>query len=87
VNDLARLARDLHAAVDAYVEIARRHHGKPERGALIRKDMAAWFDAALDRHGYTGNAARRRELIAADIDLNSQGLEVWLDRRAGASRD
>jgi glyoxylase-like metal-dependent hydrolase (beta-lactamase superfamily II) len=87
VNELARLARDLHAAVDAYVEIARRHHGKPERGALIRKDMVAWFDAALDRHGYTGNTAKRRELLATDIDLNSQGLEVWLDRRAGAGRD
>lgn len=87
VNDLARLARDLHAAVDAYVELARRHHGKPERGALMRKDMAAWFDAALDRHGYTGNALKRRELLQGDIDINCQGLEVWLDRRAGAGRE
>ena len=87
VNDLARLARDMHAAVDAWVEMARRHHGKPERGALIRREMAGWFDAALDRHGYTGDAATRRELLAGDIDLNCQGLEVWLDRSAGAGRD
>ena len=87
VNDLARLARDLHAAVDAFVEMARRHHGKADRGALIRREMAGWFDAALDRHGYTGDAATRRELLAVDIDLNSQGLEVWLDRRAGGGRD
>jgi len=87
VNELARLARDLHAAVDAFVEMARRHHGKPDRGALIRREMAGWFDAALDRHGYTGDAATRRELLAVDIDLNCQGLEVWLDRRAGAGRD
>jgi len=87
VNELARLARDLHAAVDAFVEMARRHHGKPDRGALIRREMAGWFDAALDRHGYTGDAATRRELLASDIDLNCQGLEVWLDRRAGAGHD
>jgi glyoxylase-like metal-dependent hydrolase (beta-lactamase superfamily II) len=87
VNDLARLARDLHAAVDAFVEMARRHHGRPDRGMLIRRDMAAWFDAALDRHGYSGDVARRRELLAGDIDLNCQGLEVWLDRRAGAGRE
>lgn len=87
VNELARLARDLHVAVDAFVEMARRHHGKPDRGALIRREMAGWFDAALDRHGYTGDAATRRELLASDIDLNCQGLEVWLDRRAGAGRD
>ena len=87
VSDLARLARDLHAGVDAYVELARRHHGKPDRGALMRKDMAAWFDAALDRHGYTGNSVTRRELLEFDIDINCQGLEVWLDRRAGAGRE
>lgn len=87
VQDLARLARDLHAAVDAYVEMARRHHGKPDRGTLLRKEMTAWFDAALDRHGYTGNALARRELLEGEIDINCQGLEVWLDRRAGAPRD
>jgi glyoxylase-like metal-dependent hydrolase (beta-lactamase superfamily II) len=79
VNDLARLARDLHRAVDEYVEIARRHHGKPDRGALIRRELKTWFDAALDRHGYTGGDATRRALLETDIELNSQGLEVWLD--------
>lgn len=87
VEELPRLARDLHGAVDDYVEMARRHHGKPDRGALLRKDMTAWFDAALDRHGYTGNALARRELLEGEIDINCQGLEVWLDRRAGAARD
>jgi glyoxylase-like metal-dependent hydrolase (beta-lactamase superfamily II) len=87
VTDLTRLARDLHAAVDAFVEMARRHHGKTDRGTLIRRDMVTWFDAALDRHAYTGDADTRRELLAGDIDLNCQGLEVWLDRRAGAGRD
>jgi len=87
VQELARLARDLHAGVDAYVEMARRNHGKPDRGALLRKDMTTWFDAALDRHGYTGNAITRRELLDGDIDVNCQGLEVWLDRKAGGGRD
>jgi len=31
VQELGRLARDLHAGVDAYVEMARRNHGKPDR--------------------------------------------------------
>jgi len=80
VNDLTRLARDLHQAIDDYVGIARRHHGKADRGALIRRGLQTWFDAALDRHGYTGDAAKRRALLEVDIELNSQGLEVWLDR-------
>jgi glyoxylase-like metal-dependent hydrolase (beta-lactamase superfamily II) len=81
VNELVRLAGDLHAAVNDYVAIARRHHGQPDRAALIRRDLRSWFDAALDRHGYTGSAAKRHELLEMDIDLNSQGLEIWLDRQ------
>ena len=86
VMDLARLASELHEAIDRFVEIARRHHGKSGRGLLIRRDMTAWLDAALDRHGYTGDAAQRHELLSGDIELNSQGLEVWLDRSAVSDR-
>jgi glyoxylase-like metal-dependent hydrolase (beta-lactamase superfamily II) len=86
VNDLARLALDLHAAVDTFVEIARRHHGKPGRGLLIRRDLMSWFDSALDLHEYKGDTERRHEFLQNDIELNSQGLEVWLDRNEAADR-
>lgn len=84
VTDLARLALDLHAAVEAFVEIARRSHGKPGRGLLIRRDLVSWFDSALDLHEFKGDASRRHELLENDIELNSQGLEVWLDRSEAA---
>ena len=86
VTDLARLAIDLHAAIDAFVEIARRHHGKPGRGLLIRRDLMSWFNSALDLHEYKGGAARRYEFLENDVELNSQGLEDWLDRSAVAGR-
>jgi glyoxylase-like metal-dependent hydrolase (beta-lactamase superfamily II) len=86
VTDLARLAIDLHAAIDAFVEIARRHHGKPGRGLLIRRDLMSWFNSALDLHEYKGDAARRYEFLENDVELNSQGLEDWLDRSAVAGR-
>jgi len=39
------------------------------------------FDAARD-HGVGLSDARLHELLANDIELNAQGLEVWLQRRA-----
>jgi hypothetical protein len=36
--------------------------------------------ARLDRHGYAGDLACRHELLDADVELNTQGLDVWLNR-------
>jgi glyoxylase-like metal-dependent hydrolase (beta-lactamase superfamily II) len=82
VDDLERLARDLHANVDELVRIARRHAAAPDRSRRIAEDMFAYFSARLDAHGYTGSLATRHALIDADVQLNTQGLEVWLSRQS-----
>jgi glyoxylase-like metal-dependent hydrolase (beta-lactamase superfamily II) len=87
VTDLDRLARDLHAALDELVRIARLHASAPDRTERIRADMFRYFDTALDAHGYTGDLARRHELIDGDVRLNADGLEVWLDRRGQGTGD
>ena len=81
VTDLERLARDLHEAIDVLVAIARRHADDPDRTRRIREAMFDYFDARLDAHGYAGDAATRHRLIDEDVNLNTQGLEVWLDRQ------
>ena len=80
VTDLDRLARDLHDNIDALVAIARRHVDAPDRVLQMRVDMFDYFNARLDAHGYTGAAARRHEFLDEDVNLNTQGLEVWLNR-------
>jgi hypothetical protein len=82
VTDLERLARDLHATIDALVAIARRHAAAPDRSERIRRDMFDHFSRRLDEHGYAGDLATRHRLIDEDVNLNTQGLEVWLDRLA-----
>ena len=82
VTELERLAADLHECVDAFVAIARRHAARPDRGARIRRDMFEYLSRRLDAHGFAAGEARRREIIGFDVELNSQGLEVWLDRAA-----
>jgi hypothetical protein len=32
-------------------------------------------------HGWQGGQATLRELLQMDIELNAQGLEVWLDHQ------
>jgi hypothetical protein len=81
VTDLARLARDLHESVDELVRIARRHADAPDRTQRIRDEMFEFFSARLDAHGYTGDLATRHRLIDEDVNLNTQGLEVWLSKQ------
>ena len=40
--------------------------------------MYRFLDERLDRLSFAGNDARRHELLDSDVDLNTQGLDVWL---------
>jgi hypothetical protein len=42
--------------------------------------VEALFLGWVAGHGTPLPADRARELLALDIELNAQGLEVWLDR-------
>jgi hypothetical protein len=35
-----------------------------------------------EAHGYTQGRAAVQEVLAMDIELNAQGLEVWLERHS-----
>ena len=80
VTGVERLARDLHEQIDAMVAIARSHASEPERHARIMEDLAQLYIAHARNHGCAFDDARTRELLVMDIELNAQGLEVWLDR-------
>ena len=80
VDDLERLERDLHESIDGLVRIARAHARAADRGARIAADMYAYFDTRLDAHGCTLSQEARHRLIDDDVRLNTDGLEVWLDR-------
>lgn len=82
VTELGRLAADLHTCVDGFVAIAKRHSAAADRGVRIRQDMFEFLSERLDAHGFPRDAALRREIVGFDVELNTQGLEVWLDRSA-----
>jgi glyoxylase-like metal-dependent hydrolase (beta-lactamase superfamily II) len=80
VMDLGRLASDLHEQIDVMVAIARAHASDAARHERIADRLAELYIARADAHGCGFSADRTRELLAMDIELNTQGLEVWIDR-------
>jgi hypothetical protein len=82
VTDLARLGDDMHAGLDAFVSIARRHADAADRTAAVERDLYAWLSDRLDAHGFEPDPARRHAILDMDVSLNTQGLEFWLDHAA-----
>ncbi len=82
VDEIDRLGADLHLDIDAYVAIARHCATAPDRTARIAAQLYDHLSGRLDALGYTGDAARRHQLLDADARLNAAGLDAWLTRTA-----
>ncbi|MDF4004997.1 MBL fold metallo-hydrolase [Luteibacter sahnii] len=82
VEDVARLAQDLHEQIDAMVAIGRRHAGDPDRERRIADEFAALYVDRAQGHGVTLAPESVVALLEVDIRLNAQGMAVWLDRAA-----
>jgi glyoxylase-like metal-dependent hydrolase (beta-lactamase superfamily II) len=80
VENIARLAGDLHRRLDQFVAIARRHVDSDDRVAAIGAHMRDYMKGELDAHGYAGDDDSRESVLGGDMDLNAQGLDVWLHR-------
>jgi len=79
IENVAKLADDLHAQIDAMVAIARAAHGKPDRHAVLMDGLTELYAARAAAHGWTRGREALVALLGMDIELNAQGLGVWLD--------
>ena len=80
VEQLDRLAENLHEQIDAMVVFARAARSKPDRHAWLVAALTDLYAGRATAHGWTQGREPLRELLAMDIELNAQGLEVWADR-------
>ncbi len=80
VDDVQRCASDLHRQIDAMVEIGRAHAGDSNRHARMKDALADLYVSRARAHGCVLTDDEIRGLLVMDIELNAQGLEVWLDR-------
>ena len=81
VRDLARLAADMHAGIDAYTQMALACRDAKERGQAIERAMRNYLSARLVAHGFKGDSEAIRSVIDIDVVLNAAGLVSWLDRQ------
>ncbi|MDG2539904.1 MBL fold metallo-hydrolase [Dyella jiangningensis] len=83
VENVERLSHDLHVQIDAMVAIAETmqgdHPGASERHEAMKEALTELYSARAWAHGWQGNRDDLQELIGMDIELNAQGLGVWLD--------
>lgn len=81
VLQLERLASDLHRMLDDFVDMAESVRGTGEgRHRLLVKKLETYLLGSLAAHGCRLPESQCLELLAGDIELNAQGLEVWLDK-------
>lgn len=80
LRDVAAQGANLHRLVDAHVVIARREkNAGVERHARIRDGLA---DLLLEETTRFGCRLAKNEILtlfAGDLELNAQGLGVWID--------
>ena len=80
VEQIDKLALDLHAQIDAMVTLAQDAKGQPDRHAVIVESLTKLYADRAEAHGWKNGRERVHEILHMDIELNAQGLEVWLDR-------
>lgn len=80
VGDVPRLADRLRMLLDGMVQIGRRASAGPRRHDELKTALLALYTDSLRAHGCTMTDIRIAELLAMDVELNAQGMAVWLDR-------
>lgn len=80
LDDVAAMATQLSEQVDAMVALARPLQAVAERHAALKRALAALYRDRLRAQGSGLDDASIDALLEVDVELNAQGLGVWLDR-------
>jgi glyoxylase-like metal-dependent hydrolase (beta-lactamase superfamily II) len=82
VTEVPRLGALLLDLLARMAALGHEHRALPAapRHAALKAGQLALFSASLREHGCRFDDARIAELLAIDLELNAQGMAVWLDR-------
>ena len=81
VRDVPRLAQALKTQIRELVAITACHRDARDRYGAIRSDMLRLWLRLARQHGCAQTDAEIERLLGNDLDLNTQGLLVWDERR------
>lgn len=80
--------QQLRQSIRDLAAIALAEEKEPvDRVARLRKRISSYMIDRVQRHGCDMDEARILDLLGVDIELDAQGLEVWLVRRAKKAGD
>jgi glyoxylase-like metal-dependent hydrolase (beta-lactamase superfamily II) len=85
IEKVEALAADLREGLAAYQQIAHACAAAPSRHARLYADLMDFHLGQLHARGNPIAEARARELLDLDVEINAQGLEVWLERERKAA--
>lgn len=80
VAEVPRLAALLKGQLDQMVSLAQRLRDSPDRHEALKRGLLDIYTDRLLEHGTALTRAQIAELLAIDLELNAQGIAVWLDR-------
>jgi glyoxylase-like metal-dependent hydrolase (beta-lactamase superfamily II) len=84
MTDVPQRGIELLRHVDALVALAKAEAGAGEqRHARIKQAMTNYLLARVREHNAALDEATVLDLMGKDVELNAQGLCVWLDTRGG----
>jgi glyoxylase-like metal-dependent hydrolase (beta-lactamase superfamily II) len=81
VHGVTRLSRLLLNGLEAMVDIAQQAPAGTQRHGAIKQALLGWTARSLAEHGCTLAVPDLAALLAVDLELNAQGLGIWLDAR------
>jgi glyoxylase-like metal-dependent hydrolase (beta-lactamase superfamily II) len=87
VQQVRALADDLRRGIDEYVRIARSLANAPHRHYALKEALTKLALHELADRDCELPELRCRALLNMDMELNAQGLGVWLEQAAGGGRD
>ncbi len=76
-----QLGRQLRATLDEMTAMARCLPAGEDRHLALKRGQIDIFVRGLRAHGCSFSEARITELLQVDLELNAQGMAIWLDRR------
>ena len=80
IEDLNPMADKLHSDLDAYVELCKSVT-KENRYEQLKAGLLNIYLEQLKQHECTLPQEKQEELLSLDLDINAQGLDVWIQRQ------
>ena len=80
ITEVPTRAGGMLALLQRMVALGQSVRGAADRHAALKRGLLALYTDSLAAHGCRFDAAQVAAWLAIDIELNAQGIGVWLDR-------